>query len=758
MTALPHDNAILVPLREAAVLLRKSQRQVRRLAPKLGGVRATVGFNPEGFLIPLANMPLDAQDEWLRAHPGERAVLAIAKAAEPVPPPAPSATGAYARGTDEQRARADARAQAVLDWLAFLDVIKGKPGRTEAKEKWVERYAADHEDLGISLRSIYRWTTSYLAAGRSKDALVDGNDGSGRKDKFAIPEELEAEFRAQWYRLTKPTIAMAYEATRKLAVVRGLKMPPIDRFRRWAAARPGAEIEYYREGKLSSLRPFIPRDYSQLRAMEIIQSDHHQIDVAVSCGDPFCTTGHYPWLTAWIDVRSRMILGAEIYTTCPNSRTILRLLHRVWLERGVPDALYVDNGMDYVKAIGGWGVKHYEVGRRSWKLQQVVGWTKELTEHICGPFGTQVIHSIAFNPQSKLLERFWRTNKDSLYALYDSYRGALGERSERAEYLRRHPAELPTVSAFAVDLQYAIEQYNDRSHRGDGMDDRSPNEVFIAEGGLEARRADKAALSIIFEWQEKIGAAVQNNGIHFKHPAIGAATWYRLDPQLQAKVFGQRVNIRFHDEEPETIVVTDAAGRFLGLAVARRKAPQRGGPEVAQANRDKNAEWRQIKRELDAANPGAEERLAAARVDIDQYNRHRLRLEGVTETLPIAVAGGTVHVVDTHLSPLARQIESARLRIANPSGLSAEDLDVLNSLPAIPPEAIERQIYALDAPPPALLPIDDAPIAEELDAVEMRRRARARGEQGMCTYNVWCPHAGDFADGMCRDHWSRVNR
>ncbi|HWW60556.1 MAG TPA: Mu transposase C-terminal domain-containing protein, partial [Thermoanaerobaculia bacterium] len=537
---------------------------------------------------------------------------------------------------------------------------------------------------------------------------------------------------------------------KKVAIVHNLTMPSLAIFRRYEETIPVAVKKLFRDpdSKHSNLRPYIERDYSGLHAMQIIQSDHHQIDVAVRCGDPLCEAGHYPWITVWMDVRSRKVLAVEVYVEYPNSKRILKLLHRVLLENGPCEFVYADNGMDYVKSVGAWGIKHFDVGRRGAKLVEVVGFTPEILERICGPFGIQAIFSNEGNPQSKAIERWFETLKGRLYSDYDSYRGALGERSERAEWLRTHPAELPALQDLALNLQLAIEEYNDAPHRGDGMESRSPNVVFEATR-LPVRELDRAALAQAF-WDEKIGAKVQRLGIKHNH------RWYALDAKVQATYFGRKVRIRYHDEDPEQIVVCDAGGAFIGIGRVRTKAPQFRGPEVAKANADLASEWKAIKAHLRAHNPDAAKRLAASGADIDAYRQ--LKARSSEATAPIAVAGGgsVVTVVDGHLSSLGRLIARAERDLENPAGLTPEELELARAI--VPPTNEELEQLVRFAPLQAVPDEtdEDASVNTELAAAGLRRLARERSEAGMCVYDLDCPNLGDFDEGMCVNHFNRV--
>jgi hypothetical protein len=663
--------------------------------------------------------------------------------------PAP-ARRSFAQATENQRERATWRLAVVVAFERWLESWGKRKGLTLATRRWVSAYCAQHKELGtVSVTSLKRWLQEWKAAGRSIDALVDGNDGSAVRGRTSIPQQIVQEFEALYLRATKPKISTCYKQLKKVAKARGWKLPSYDSFRRHVENNILPSVAaYYREPekRRENIRPFLQRDFDDpdFRAMQIIQSDHHQIDVAVACGDPFCSVGHYPWITVWIDVRSRKVLAVEVYVEYPNSRRILGLLHRVIVENGVPEFVYVDNGMDFVKAVGHWSLKHFDVGRRQAKIVDVAGWTPDLVERIAGPFGMEAIFSNEGNPQSKLIERWFNTLKDWLYTLYDSYRGALGERSDRAEYLRQHPDELPKLTEFAVAARRAIDEYNVSPHRGEGMNGSSPAEVFEATRPQPRREADPAALSLAF-WTEKVGAKVQQQGIKFRH------TWYALPPEQQVEYFGRKVNFRHDASAPQMIAVYDAAGRYLCVATARSKAPQRRGPELASSIEELQHEWKTIQALIRARNPEAAKRLAAIDAGIESYYTLLERTEA--EAQPAAAAGGAsaapvVTVVDGHLSQLARQVAAARASLGDVSGLS----DVQLAVAAAAEDHTEEFLAGMDRPRQA--PVDDEledPVvfaAERARLVAARELTRKRVE-GECLDCQAKASIGEY----CMDHY-----
>src|SRR5262249_14385005 len=95
-----------------------------------------------------------------------------------------------------------------------------------------------------------------------------------------------------------------------------------------------------------------------LKSNEIWQSDHYHMDTICRVGEKINTQSgevvpQYgrPWLTTWIDIRSRKILAFKIRATDPDSAVILDPFGRAFEAHGVPESVYTDNGKDYLSRL-----------------------------------------------------------------------------------------------------------------------------------------------------------------------------------------------------------------------------------------------------------------------------------------------------------------------------------------------------------------------------------------------------------------------
>ncbi len=136
---------------------------------------------------------------------------------------------------------------------------------------------------------------------------------------------------------------------------------------------------------------------------EVWFGDHHVFDLFVMLnGKPV-----RPWLTAWMDAKSNVIVGWALSVN-PNSDTIVEALtsgiaHTVGSPfYGLPMMLYIDNGKDYrCKRLEGKSLQDYELGQLNVDFRA----ENPLLETL----GIGVTHAIPYRAWSKTIERVFGT-------------------------------------------------------------------------------------------------------------------------------------------------------------------------------------------------------------------------------------------------------------------------------------------------------------------------------------------------------------
>jgi hypothetical protein len=748
----------------AALLLGYSEGNVRRLARlgKYESRRVTSGKNALALEIRLTSLGPAAVARWIAEHPEAGQPEAGESQQQEADCRKPASS--WSDAPQPVRDRAVLRLEAVLSWREAEARARtfSPPGPiAQAREAWLAEFARRHPRMKVSLASVRRWDAAYRSHGR--DGLLDGNDGSARAGRLTIAPHHLDEFRAEYLQPSRPTIAGSYTRVKQAATARGEEIASYHAFRRHVETIPQRVLAAFREEADSSIRPYVIREYDSLPAYHTLQSDHHQIDVAVHCGDPLCNVGHYPWWTVWVDVRSRRILASELYVGNPNSRRVLSPLKRCFLAEGPCVRLYLDNGLDYKKAAG-WGVRHRAWGKARKEFLALADWTEERLLNRFAPVGAEVMFATPYNAQAKLLERTFKTWIGQFHRSFESYRGELGQRSERAEYLRKHPHELPTLGELVLDLDRQIAEYNATPHRGRGMKGRCPDEVFNAHRAPR-RDVDPMALALVF--YDVIDRTVRREGVQFKPPGSAwESQFFKLDDdKVSADWFGRKVLVWYDEDDLSELVVTDLERRFLSLARPRELASNFTSDEhTVDAIKAKNREWAAIKRLIAAENPAAGRHLESVASSVEDY--HQLR--EAQQQRQVAAAGGAssgvVHLLP-HESKLSRQVEEARTRVRSESGvlhISSADLELARQIEGPSNEQLQdyarRSAFALSEPyhRSGRGDVEDAgPEPVDLAARRHERALDEKIEAGLCGFDLDC-EAPIFAEYVCEEHWNQL--
>jgi hypothetical protein len=368
------------------------------------------------------------------------------------------------------------------------------------------------------------------------------------------------------------------------------------------------------------------RALTAIDPLQFLVMDHRLLDV-------FCLVpirGGWrlarPWLTAAIDMRTRKWLGWGTFET-PSSDSIATVLKKVFIQHGVPQSAYFDNGVDFrCEYIEG---KRTERGKTG-----PVGDLNPAWRGILGTLGVKVTHAIVRNARAKIIEpNFVRiANFDRTLPEYCGHKPTA--RPERFEAMvKQHEAwtrgERPaspfrTIQQIAALYDSAIADLNERELQGDGMQKitatgrvgwMSPAECWDKLiGNIERRTVRTEDLAIAFSKRKMLTV---------KHGEIcaifgGDRYHYRLEaePMQLMAINGQLVEIAFdpHDLGGAAVYWRD---QFIGLAHC---APLRkmGEDAFVEDERNRRHGRKTVKEFIEAVHQlvpvvGPEERLARRR-------------------------------------------------------------------------------------------------------------------------------------------------
>lgn len=230
---------------------------------------------------------------------------------------------------------------------------------------------------------------------------------------------------------------------------------------------------------------YIDRDYSNVRAGQIWVADHAQVDVHVFSDKSKARRAKTlaPWFTGWRDFKTGKILAGDLYEDSPNSDHILQTFYHAALKYGLPEIVYVDNGLDF-------RAKDVTGGRKSAKLNA------EKAISTMSLLGIKVIFALPYNPQSKPIERDFRKVKEWLAKMLPGYRG--GNVLERPEKLEKEIKAGETLSFKEFKplcMRFIYEVLNKMPSSGKALKGLSPDDLWNKENIVQ-RTVDKDSLML----------------------------------------------------------------------------------------------------------------------------------------------------------------------------------------------------------------------------------------------------------------------
>ena len=443
---------------------------------------------------------------------------------------------------------------------------------------YAERYALG---LGVSTPTLYRYVQTILEA-NAWALKLEKEDGQNRdyfralalcrkpKEKATFPSltpEQRAVIENIWFDKcfagNLGTIEMLYEAFEDQADKRDWVSYPsiktIARYVKYLMELPGAESAHFlaangnREWKNKKMLK-IRRETASLKVMEYLVGDTHTFDVWVQYTAPNGKIKAVrPKLTAWEDMKSRMILG-DIMSVDVNSQTIKEsFVKMIYGDVGsVPEIVHVDNGKDFTsETLTGTSRKKRKIEFDS----ETVGF--------CQSIGIQEIgRSLPYQPWDKPIERFFKTACDKFSRWFESYTGTLtgskthAKRNKDIDGMLERGELLTMEEFFELWVKWKEEKYHTRRHGGLVANHEkwvTPAELF--ENGLRYEKAAPPREYAAMLLMKADVATVYNYGIRRFNVNY-------FDYEL-SKYIGQKVGIKWDIDDVTKLYVYDQKGRKI---------------------------------------------------------------------------------------------------------------------------------------------------------------------------------------------------
>ncbi len=428
--------------------------------------------------------------------------------------------------TQKQRSEADFKAQVVREYqLSRL-----------SPEAFIKQFNTDN-NTGVELtrNKLFSWQRKLKDSNNDVASLIDERGGNLR-GTITIEENVWNYFYSLYMTEQKLSVKRCYELTCKHFCDKQIQSKKT--FERKVKTIPEHAIIRYRFGlkAFNDSLSYMERDYSDLQSNDIWFSDHHLADVFVR--DSKGKIGR-PWITMWSDARSRKIMSTIVRMQSPNTDVVKESLRDAIYDNGIPSELYVDNGKDY-------------------KAKD--GLSNDYPLSLVNRLGIKTIYATPYHGQAKSIERFFRTLEDRFGKMFKTYAGK--DAKDRPESLKDVPLEeYPTLEEFTEKLHSYLNEFHETPHRGQGMNSKSPNQVYYEELHVKRSINDRDALTLLCGRTDE--RTVHKNGIRI----FDNSFWN--DELLH--YFKQKVVVIYDPKNIDELNVFDLDGRSICKAYPKVK-------------------------------------------------------------------------------------------------------------------------------------------------------------------------------------------
>jgi putative transposase len=397
--------------------------------------------------------------------------------------------------------------------------LKLKDGRKVTTADLLASYLAELHSQGkkkISRATLWNWKKKYSAGGINALAREVRTDKGSSKWFTRYPRA--AQVVASVWLKPYQTVSSAHSTLLRESQLLGIPpndLPSYETVRNFLETIPKPIAVLARQGERAyteRMTPYVKRGYTDIPANHLWVADHmiHDVEVRNDCFEGVAPNAPMRLrFSGFQDMRSRKFVG---YCWAPegNSRVITTAIRRGIERYGPPEIVYCDNGADYKKV-----AKYARPVAQDWREEEYNALAKT---GVLQRLGIAVQFCMPYHPQSKLIERAFRSFHLKFDALFPHYTtgNAYNRPDQTVVAMIEHRkllrmgdgASSPLVPA-SMFIQMATvwieEDYNAaHRHKGEGMNGRTPDEVFNELYPLTERRTtDPLILSQLLFQTEK---------------------------------------------------------------------------------------------------------------------------------------------------------------------------------------------------------------------------------------------------------------
>ena len=497
--------------------------------------------NRTEYLVPLSAL---SEKEQLCYENRRRKELGLAPLPAPKKESKPDPRQITLRDLDgDQRRDAALWCRIIQDWLRIREEKAHElGGKGKVDEMFCASMKLQYPELNISPDILYRKLKAYRAGDLS--GLVDKRGGHN-KGHSSAPQYMIDAFLTMYLHDNQLPISRCYALLQTWVQdyypEAYADMPSERTFRREAEKVPYAVVQYMRFGDKAfsdKCLPYIERLYDDLHANDVWIADNHTFDFFTSGenGKP-----HRLYLTAFTDAKSGVMVGWNL-TENPSSDSTLLALRNGILHFGVPRAIYVDNGSEFlVSDIGGRGHRRKK------------DWNKDpLPPTILDFLQIEMHNAIVRNAKAKPIERTFCTFKNHFSRAIETFcGGTVVEQKESLKWILKHgelPTDLQIKAALGVfiDGDYNVAPYGGKESRYKG---KRRIDVWNDDiKNVEFRQADEANLDMLLKRVSR-PQKISRNGVFVR--IAGEKLWYYGKETILH--IGEQVYVRYDPADPTSV-------------------------------------------------------------------------------------------------------------------------------------------------------------------------------------------------------------
>jgi len=525
------------------------------------------------------------------------------------------------------RARAQRRAELVRKWREHCGRNPRTPERQVAKRIVTE---AKEQGMRCSVRSLQEWSRRYYTArpgggimgvyglldrygSSSRDTGTKGHRDEGADASALCPSASgrTPEAIAYLYKLYRTQqrlhVTTCHDLTAAKARESGWLWPASVRSTQaWLAEHDNLAVTYLaRHGYAAYMHRYgdhVEADYSQVAPADEYVADSHLCKLIVSYHGRLIR----PWLIANMDRRTRCVVGWSI-SPSGNQDVILAALRDSYVHWAVPVTQKIDNGRDYASRLftGESKAERRDKGTKGRRDEGVASGAppdvpqgalcpsvpsslspsadREATRPLCDrpewrgllpELGIAVRFALPFNPQSKHVERFFRTFTDDFVRTFASFVDTDPVRKPEANKLIVAEAKdlacdasaVPTLDAFRDQARAWFGKYHRKSHQGDGMGLASPLAAWEAHDGT-LRKAPAESLHLLLQIRGKY--RVGKNGVGVR--VAGTTVRYGRDLATLPAFKGRDVLVAVDEHDIDRAMIFTTDRQLIGVAAKNQR-------------------------------------------------------------------------------------------------------------------------------------------------------------------------------------------